>query len=115
MHSIELLTFLFLVGVFTFLEVYQIFSKKKGVIVDVVESPIPLGGMLGGEVVVRMTSGRVVRAKLSGCTQCMGRFTVGDEVHLIRSRSGYSVKIPFMSGRMHTCSHSNVSQPYVES
>lgn len=103
-QAIELLTFFFLVGFFAFLEIRQLFDKERGIIVDFVEPALPLAGMLSTEVLVRMEDGNIVNANLSGCTQCMGRFQVGDEVHLIRSRSGYSVKIPFISRkRDHIC------------
>jgi len=94
-NSLESLTALFLVGLFLYAEIQQWIGRKKGVIVGVVGSPLPLADLLGSEVRVRMHGGELVTAVVPACTQCMGRLQVGDEVDMVRTRDGYVVKLPF--------------------
>lgn len=94
-QSLELMTVLFLVGFFLYVEIRQWVGRRQGVIVGVIGSPLPLANLLGSEVRVRMDDGELITAVVPACTQCMGRLRVGDDVHVVSTGDGYSVKLPF--------------------
>lgn len=85
------ITALVLVVAYIALEIYHGFSKRSGTVVRLVNSGIPLVGMVGCEVEVELDTGRQVRATASGCVLCQNPIRPGMRVFLVRHKDGWLV------------------------
>lgn len=89
--TMEQVTLVFLVGVFILAEIYRAVRSARGFIVSV-DNP-GLENFFGETrtVVVRLRSGREVKAKLTQCAACIARMDIGSEVRVFKGSDGYVV------------------------
>jgi hypothetical protein len=98
--TLEYATTVFLVFVFIAAEVYRSVRGQRGVILSVEEGALAQILLPEVRVGVRLNDGRDVSATLNGCTLCLGRLKIGDQVRVSPSRDGYVVDLPwFRSGK----------------
>jgi hypothetical protein len=98
--NLEHATLIFLIALFVLAELYHMARGERGLIIDVHE-PALAHFLPAMQVTVELTEGREVVATLSGCTACLGRLQIGDEVLVRSSKDGYVVDLPWV--RKHTC------------
>lgn len=102
--DLEQVTIIFLILVFIAAELYRSVRAHRGVIVSFQDQG-PLSAILPVQAVsVRLQDGHEVTAQLNGCTACLGRLKVGDEVRVSNCSDGYVVDLPWI--RKGTCSGS---------
>lgn len=101
--DLEQATIIFLILVFVAAELYRCIRGRRGVIVSFHDLG-PFSAILPVLAVsVRLQDGQEVTAQLNGCTACLGRLKVGDEIRISNSSDGYVVDLPWFrtSGTVH--------------
>ncbi|MFH0960018.1 MAG: hypothetical protein V1897_15100 [Pseudomonadota bacterium] len=89
--DIEQITLLFLIAIFALAEIYRARRSVRGVVISLEDSgPLNFLGEVR-TVVVRLSSGKNVEAKMTSCTACLGNIELGSEVKIYRSSEGYQV------------------------
>jgi len=93
--TIESATVLFLVILFGAAEIHRFRRGKRGVITAVDESGLAQAMLPVFQVRVRLDHGPEVTAALNGCTACLGRLQIGDEVRVCDSKDGFVIDLPW--------------------
>ena len=93
-NTLVLYTFISLIIFFTVLEFYKHKCFLKGIIVEACQSNLGIDNLIGGQFLVKLENGQMVKAEAERCTVCMGQFSIGDEVKLIKSKDKYMVHLP---------------------
>jgi len=96
-------TFLGLIIFFAFLEIYKYKFYVKGKVVGFHNSQLGLDSLIISYLDVRLENGTTVKAEAERCTMCMGQFTIGDEVRLIKSQNRYMVHLPLTYRKKQAC------------
>ncbi|MGC8657492.1 MAG: hypothetical protein ACP5U1_00290 [Desulfomonilaceae bacterium] len=106
----EQITLVFLLGVFTFAEIYRAMKSVRGFIVSV-DNP-GLENFFGETrtVIVRLKSGKEIEAKLNQCAACIARMNLGSEVRVFKGSDGYVVDPVWFNTRK-ACSFSQYTKP----
>jgi hypothetical protein len=97
--TLEGITIAFVVAVFVLAEARRVLKGDRGIITGCCDTDIPMAASCSCTVTVRMSDGREVAAKLDGCTACMGRLSVGDEVRVSTTSDGHVVTLPWFRSR----------------
>jgi hypothetical protein len=98
--TLEQATMAFVFAVFVAAEVYRCVRGRRGTIVEFDEPGLGLIPAMVVTVRVKMPEGNEITAELSGCTVCLGRLRVGDEVRVVSSSKGHSIDLPwFRTGK----------------
>lgn len=93
----EYITLLFLMIIFAAAEIYRAAHGKRGVILDLEDSPVATLLLPVTNVRVKLEDGHEVSAQVNCCTACLGRLRVGDEVRVSDTRNGYVVELPWLN------------------
>lgn len=101
-HSMDLefLTTVLLVLVFIAAELYRVFWSQRGVILSLKERDAGVLFTAGATACIRLADGNEITLDIPPCTLCLGRLCVGEEVRVTRSKSGYSVDLPWSRKRI---------------
>ena len=102
--ALVLYTFFALVIFFVALEIYKYKYYLKGNVIEFCDSGIGLNNILPvSQLKVQLKNGTVVKAEAERCTMCMGEFSIGDEVRLIKSRDRYLIHLPLTYRKTNSC------------
>jgi hypothetical protein len=85
---ILIITGLFLLLVFIFVELYMRLHGKTGTLVSI-QTPDALLGWLSCRGIARLSDGSEVDVDMPGCTVCMEKLRPGDKVRIVTTRDGY--------------------------
>lgn len=102
-NTLVLYTFVALIIFFAALEIYKFKFYLKGKVVGFRNPSIGLGDLIISHLKVRLENGQTVEAEVERCTMCMGQFSIGDEVRLIKSNDKYMVHLPFIMRKSKNC------------
>ena len=102
-NTLVLYTFFSLVIFFLVLEIYKFKFYLKGKLIEICHSNIGIDDLIGSHFIVKLENGHTVKAEAERCTMCMGQFSVGDEVRLIKSNDKYMVHLPFTLRKSKKC------------
>ena len=97
--SLEYITLLFLIFVFTAAEAYRIKRGSRGVVTAINDYGLPSIILPAIQLRVRLTNGQYVTATATSCVACLGRLKIGDEVRVCRSKDGYTADLLWMHSR----------------
>jgi len=101
--SLVLYTFIALLFFFLSLEIYKYKFYLNGKIISFCDNGIGIDQLIVSSMLVQLTDGQIVKAEAEPCTLCMGQFSIGDEVRLIKSKDKYQVHLPLLSSQKKTC------------
>ncbi len=85
---ILIVTALFLLFTFAFVEIYTRLRGKSGTLVSI-HQPDALLGWISCHGTARLANGAEVDVDMPGCTVCMERLRPGDKVRIVSTRTGY--------------------------
>ena len=102
-NTLVLYTFIALIIFFLALEIYKLKFYIRGTIVEFCSSKIGIDDLICSQLIVKLEDGQTVKAEAERCTMCMGQFSIGDEVRLIKSNNRYVVHLPFNHHRSKIC------------
>lgn len=89
--NIEHITLLFLITVFVLAEIYRARRSVRGVVVSFEDTgPLNFFGEVR-TVVVKLSSGELIQARMSSCAQCLGKIEPGSEVRIFDSSEGFQI------------------------
>jgi hypothetical protein len=106
-HTLFLVTAAFLLAGWLAMEIAMHRRLLRGTVLGARAPRLPLAGLLGAEVLVRLDDGREVAAQASGGVQCQARLAPGSRVALLRRGDGYVVAVPWLNRRAKSCGAGN--------
>jgi hypothetical protein len=101
---ILIITALFLLLTFAFVEIYTRLRGKTGTLVSI-HQPDALLGWISCHGKARLTDGAEVDVDMPGCTVCMERLRPGDKVRIVSTRQGYRLVGKTLSCKTSPSSH----------
>ena len=102
-NTLVLCTFITLIIFFTVLELYKYKFYLKGKVIGFRHPNIELENLIVSHLKIQLENGQTVEAEAERCTMCMGQFSIGDDVRLIKSKDRYMIHLPITWRKKKSC------------